>query len=124
ESLTLQLNAAARDSGVPVTILGVMVFGSPYAEDVESRRRMRYAVLSGLAERHYVPDNPGALGYIATAAEGDGVRVPEVVPYEWFTFEPPQLAPKEPKRGSLRKETSLKEIPPPRQKLLVLWLDE
>ena len=71
-SLTRQLEQATRDPGAKVTVLGVMVFGSPYAEDVETRRRMRYAVLSGLAARHDVPDNPGALGYIWTDAAATG----------------------------------------------------
>src|SRR5262245_10197113 len=65
-SLAGQLDEAIATPGTRVTILGVMVFGSPYAEDVELRRRMRYAVLSGLATRHYVPDNSAALGYIWT----------------------------------------------------------
>ncbi len=109
-SLTRQLHKVTEDIDTKVTILGVMVFGSPYAEDVEARRRMRYAVLSGLASRRYVPDNPGALGYIWTDVVADGARVPEVVPYEWFTAEPP------PRRG-------LKEVPR-KDKVLVLWLDE
>ena len=66
DSLTAQLERATKEGNSTVTVLGVMVFGTPYAEDVETRRRMRYAVLSGLAARNYVPDNPGALGYIWT----------------------------------------------------------
>jgi len=106
-ALGAQLAEAAAEPGAKVTILGVMVFGTPYAEDVEARRRMRYAVLSGLAARQYVPDSPGALGYFWTDT---GARAPEVVPYEWFTVEPP------PRRGA-------KEIPQ-RERVLVLWLDE
>ncbi len=114
ESLTAQLDAAGANPGARVTILGVMVFGTPYAEDVESRRRMRYAVLSGLAARHYVPDNPGALGYVLTEPEADRTRLPEVVPYEWFTAERPARGPKQIPR---------KEIPG-QERVLVLWLDE
>ena len=128
-SLGRQLDKVAGDPGAKVTILGVMVFGSPYAEDVETRRRMRYAVLSGLAARHYVPDNPGALGYIWTDAGATGARMPEVVPYEWFTAEAPRRARKDaarkesPERESPGKEITGKEIAR-KEKLLVLWLDE
>ncbi len=108
DSLTLQLERATKEGNPKVTVLGVMVFGTPYAEDVETRRRMRYAVLSGLAARHYVPDNPGALGYIWTEPTA-GARLPEVVPYEWFTAEP--------------SKRDAKQIPGG-EKLLVLWLDE
>ena len=108
DSLTGQLARATADGNPKVTVLGVMVFGTPYAEDVETRRRMRYAVLSGLAARHYVPDNPGALGYVWTEPAREA-RLPEVVPYEWFTAEP--------------SDHDLKELPRG-EKLLVLWLDE
>src|SRR5262245_16854571 len=67
-TLARQIEGAIATPGARVTILGVMVFGSPYAEDVELRRRTRYAVLSGLAARRYVPDNSGALGYVWTDA--------------------------------------------------------
>jgi hypothetical protein len=134
-SLTGQLRKAIEERGDKVTILGVMVFGSPYAEDVEARRRMRYAVLSGLAARHYVPDNPGALGYVWTdagpAAKVDAdaadaaagrVRMPEVVPYEWFTAEGPQHDMKQIEHKQVKAE--LKAVPTPKEKLLLLWLDE
>ena len=126
-SLAAQVQRAG--DGGKVTILGVMVFGSPYAEDVESRRRMRYAVLSGLAARRYVPDSPGALGYVwtdsgvtdlhATGAGAGRPRMPEVVPYEWFTAEPHRRGLKE----IAQREIPQKEIPR-KDKLLVLWLDE
>ncbi len=126
-SLAAQVQRAG--DGGKVTILGVMVFGSPYAEDVESRRRMRYAVLSGLAARRYVPDSPGALGYVwtdsgvtdlhATGAGAGRPRMPEVVPYEWFTAEPHRRGLKE----IAQQEIPQKEIPR-KDKLLVLWLDE
>src|SRR5262245_33599946 len=143
EKLAAQLDKAIATPGARVTILGVMVFGSPYAEDVELRRRTRYAVLSGLAGRHYVPDNPGALGYVWTdvawsedQSTGDPwtfaawtddeprkvppkrVRLPEVVPYEWFTLERPRGS-----KGEARRQAAQKEIPGS-EKVLVLWLDE
>lgn len=133
-SLAAQLERASQD-GARVTVLGVMVFGSPYAEDVETRRRMRYAVLSGLAARHYVPDNAGALGYVwtdagagagadADAGAGDA-RLPEVVPYEWFTAEPPRrIGRKEVAPAGIPHKEVPQEAPLPKDRLLVLWLDE
>jgi len=142
-TLARQLDEAIATPGARVTLLGVMVFGSPYAEDVELRRRMRYAVLSGLAARHYVPDNSGALGYVWTEdawtktapAEDAGqvstrtgddpkeieakrIRLPDVVPYEWFTLERPRAA-----KAESRKQAALKEIQA-QDKVLLLWLDE
>ena len=140
EKLTAQIDNAIATPGARVTILGVMVFGSPYAEDVELRRRTRYAVLSGLAARRYVPDNSGALGYMWTGegpsaqdapiiaadtkaepkeAQPKQLRLPPVVPYEWFTLERPQRGSK----AESRQQAALKEIPA-QDKVLVLWLDE
>jgi len=45
-------------------VLPVLVFGGPYAEDAEQRRRTRYAVLSGLREAGFEPDNSRNIGYI------------------------------------------------------------
>jgi hypothetical protein len=67
QKLTQQVSNALGNAGTQrIAVLGVLVSGLPYAEDTETRRRTRYAVLSGLAARGYVPDNPGALGYIWT----------------------------------------------------------
>ena len=41
-----------------------MVFGGEYAENVEMRRRSRYAVLSALAEEGFSPDRPDQLEYL------------------------------------------------------------
>ena len=45
-------------------IMPVLVFGGPYAEDAEQRRRTRYAVLSGLREAYFEPDTSRSIGYI------------------------------------------------------------
>lgn len=57
-------NWIARDKNRQRLVMPVMVFGGPYAEDAEQRRRTRYAVLSGLREAGYAPDNSRSLGYI------------------------------------------------------------
>jgi hypothetical protein len=47
-----------------ITVLGVMVPGGAYAEDIEDRRRTRYAVLSGLAVKEYAPEDREHIGYV------------------------------------------------------------
>jgi len=46
-----------------ITVLGVMVFGGSSVDNVESRRRTRYAVLSGLAVKGYAPQDAEHIGY-------------------------------------------------------------
>lgn len=47
-----------------IVVLGVMVSGGPYAEDVERRTRYRYAVLSALGELDYSPEDSEHIGYL------------------------------------------------------------
>ena len=47
----------------PELHLFVMAPGTPYAEDVENRRRQRYAVVTALAELDYVPKSADRIGY-------------------------------------------------------------
>jgi len=79
----------AGDGGV--FVVAVMLFGGPYAEQVESRRRLRYAVLAGLQSRGFVPSDNEHLGYFYPY-DGSGLRngLPETVPFE--TFERPANA--------------------------------
>ena len=51
-----------------IVVLGVMVSGGPYAEDVEARTRYRYAALSALGELDYVPDDSEHIGYLENLA--------------------------------------------------------
>ena len=77
-----------------LTILAVMVPGGPYAENAESRRRTRYAVVSGLRTKEFVPDNEDHLGYFRIdSVDGDTLREPNcdnkaddafLVPFERF----------------------------------------
>ncbi|MFO1433800.1 MAG: hypothetical protein U1F76_27510 [Candidatus Competibacteraceae bacterium] len=66
-----------------VTVLGVMVNAGPYAEYAESRRRMRYAVLAGLANENYVPEDGEHIGYIQESNNGSP-KLPEIIPFEWL----------------------------------------
>ena len=72
-----------------VLLMPVLIRDEPYSEAAESRRRVRYAVLSGLEAAGYVPETPEALGYIDTCwnaqdhLEARGSRK-VVAAYEWF----------------------------------------
>jgi len=117
ESLAKQI---VKKDTKEVTVLGVMVFGGPYAKDAERRIRSRYATLSALAALDYVPDNAECLGYIKIDRNNDATKclpedetkclpedetkcLPEIVPYEWFVL------------GSKSEHN---------RKILVLWLDD
>jgi len=67
-----------------VTVLGMMVPGQSYFEDTETRRRLRYALLSGLERVGFTPDDPEHIGFIEAARS----RVPtffSILPFEWVT---------------------------------------
>jgi hypothetical protein len=85
--------AIARDGVKEFAVVGAMVFGTNYAEDIETRRRYRSAVIAGLLQLGYRPENPDAIGYVWMPSVSDkevsaGVRLPEVVPFEWFERQP------------------------------------
>ncbi|HQR20477.1 MAG TPA: hypothetical protein PLE54_11750 [Burkholderiaceae bacterium] len=85
-----ELQRQARLSGDSgVFVVAVMLFGGPYTEQVESRRRMRYAVLAGLQARGYVPGDNEHLGYFYPyGGLGPKYGLPETVPFESFEREP------------------------------------
>jgi len=69
-------------------VLAVMVSGGPYAEQVEGRRRTRYAVLAGLKARGFVPADSEHLGYFfLTDDKTDRHDSSPVVPFESFRME-------------------------------------
>src|SRR5262249_7268744 len=88
-----------------VVVLGVMVLGGPDIENAEHRRRTRYAVLSGLSQEHFVPDNPEYIGY---------VQLPSAAP-----LRETQLLP-----GGVMPFESLHDQGLPQHSILVLWLAE
>jgi hypothetical protein len=95
-----------------VMVLGALVPGAPYADDVENRRRIRYAVLAGLFEQHFVPENNEHIGYVSIADFFAETPHPhEIAAYEWFNRE--EWFDKE-------RSTSAE----PRSRVLVLWLDQ
>jgi hypothetical protein len=107
DSLAKQIIEKASENEVEeVIVLGVMVFGGPYAENAERRIRSRHATLSALGVLGYVPENAEHLGYIEIRQdENNGIEewLPEFVPYEWFV----QKSESKPKRT-----------------ILLLWLDD
>ena len=68
-----------------VTILGVMVFGAPYAEETEDRLRRRYAVLTGLGQRGFVPDDPEHLDFMRIDDGSAEISMANIMPFEWFS---------------------------------------
>jgi hypothetical protein len=69
-----------------VLVLGAMVPGAPYADDIETRRRIRYAVLAGLHRASFVPVNSEHVGYISLAGIYQGEPSPghDIAAYEWL----------------------------------------
>ncbi|MFO1101611.1 MAG: hypothetical protein U1E20_01755 [Methylocystis sp.] len=88
-------------------VLPVMVSGTPYAEDVEFRRRLRYAIVSGLARKKFQPADAQHIDYYSVCVTGpDKKSVKMVVPYEWFE-----------RQSSPEESTGV-------QNVLALWINE
>ncbi len=82
-ALACSIIGAHKTSGnKAITVIGVMFFGGPYAEDIEFRMRTRYAVVSGLAVKNYFPDDAEHIGYFSNSTPTK--FLPEKVPFEWF----------------------------------------
>lgn len=90
-----------------VIVLGIMVFGGPYAEDAESRLRMRYAALSALGRMEFVPEDSQHIDFFEFEIDGIGDsnkgKHDFTIPFEWFS-------------KSSEKESS--------QAVLLLWLND
>ena len=120
--LECQIN---KDVKSKVHILTVMVPGSIYAEDHETRIRSRYALVTALSKAGYIPRDSEHIGYmdfsglcksalkkgLTTVSRDNNADIkycdwPATIPYEWFKLEN-------------------KDIGGPTEKsVLVLWLDE
>ncbi len=76
--------AATTDHRAPL-VLAVMVRGGAYADSVESRRRARYAVLAGMQQFGYTPEDSAHLGYVLPHnAIGERAPLPDFIAYEWL----------------------------------------
>jgi hypothetical protein len=75
--------------GETILVLPVMIFGGPYAEDAEDRRRNRYAVLSNLIDSGYQPVYSRGLGFARFGnAENQRQGLPRLIPFErWDRIE-------------------------------------
>lgn len=97
-----------------VFVVAVMLYGGPYAEQVESRRRMRYAVLAGLQSRGFYPSDNEHLGYFYPyGGEGPAKGVPETIPFETF----------ERKRRPMGLRDERSDDACEKCRVVVLWLD-
>ncbi len=114
EALRSQINTYLGQAGSEnkkLIVMGVMVFGGPYAEYREWRLRSRYAAISALGRAGYGPDDSEHIGYfepheMTQSAVGDAKwPLPRRIPYEWF--------------NSIQRQDT--ESRPP---LLLLWLDD
>src|ERR1700722_9317911 len=71
-----------------VLMIGAIVSGAPYAADIETRRRARYAVLAGLYRSGYMPLNNQHVGYVHLAKfYKDPTRANDLAAFEWFVSE-------------------------------------
>ncbi|QCY12099.1 hypothetical protein [Pseudomonas sp. MPC6] len=97
-------------------IMVALVEGGPYADEIERRRRMRYALLAGFKNSHRVPDQEQYIHCLRLAAN----LSPDAphssgfvdVPYEIFVsnpFDPP---------------TALEGQSPPPDRTIVFWLKQ
>jgi len=116
-----RLAGQIRRRNSSVVIMPVIVYGGPYVEDAENRRRTRYAVVSGLGRWEFAPEDARHVGYVETAsrvrrectdsssydptgeARCEGTVMPPYIPYEWFSRATPTDS---------------------REDVLLLWLDE
>jgi hypothetical protein len=100
----LAQSARLRAHG-PLLVIGAMVPGEPYADDMETRRRTRYAVLAGLFSSGYAPDDIDHIGYANVSLPSEPATR-DIAAYEWFHGESPA--------GTGAKAVAV----------LVLWLDQ
>ncbi|MDO9105248.1 MAG: hypothetical protein Q7U57_09835 [Methylovulum sp.] len=121
ESIQAQISAKKSNNRLKkLDVIAVMLPGDPYFEDNESRRKLRYAVLSGFdAALRYMPENFNHIEYFQTYATqkttGDNKEqnFRHRVAYEWMVYKPSEYT--EPPEENERRY----HRPP----VLVLWLN-
>jgi hypothetical protein len=92
-----------------IDVLAVMLPGDPYFEDSESRRKVRYAVLSGFnAALRYMPEDHSHIHFFSPE-EAKHSRVA----YEWMVYKP----------TNHKKSPKDNERPYQKPPVLVLWLN-
>lgn len=121
ESLSFEKSTSSEKSSSSqnpkLMIMPVMVHGGAYAEDVENRRRRRYAVLSAMAKKDYQLADAGNIGYFqfphhhksCDAGAAGNTNSCFVVPYEWLRHD---------------SADDSQDSSDSRPWILLLWLDE
>ncbi|WP_374090381.1 hypothetical protein [Methylomicrobium lacus] len=89
-------------------VIGAMVHGGASPEQMENRRRTRYAVLAALNKHRYVPSDPEHIGYIKVGTP------PKACPQSF----PPMAF----ERFELDKQTAGNQRPETPRNILLLWL--
>jgi hypothetical protein len=110
-----QLSPLSADQQTP-DIMVALVEGGPYADEVERRRRIRYALLAGFKNSHRVPDQEQYI-HCLRLASNLSVDAPQKgayvdAPYEVFMsnpFDPP---------------TATEGMPAPPDRTIVFWLKQ
>jgi hypothetical protein len=104
-----------EESTVP-DIMVALVEGGPYADEVERRRRIRYALLAGFKNSHRVPDQEQYIQCLKLPADLSTDSPSETnftdIPYEMFVdnpFDPP---------------TDPQDKPLPPKRTIVFWLKQ
>ncbi|SMF95902.1 hypothetical protein SAMN02949497_3279 [Methylomagnum ishizawai] len=100
-------------------VIAVMLPDGHYFEEAETRRRLRYAVLSGFdAAKRYQSDEPEHIHYVYFSLGKD--KESKAI-YEWMTYKPVG----EHENRPPAKNEELKEISKPdHPSILVLWLNQ
>lgn len=93
-------------------IVPVMVNGGAYSENIEDRRRRRYAVLSAMAKQDYRLSDAENIGYFEFPSYYVSGVPRLVLPYEWLQYNMTH--------STADSTPSVKSQPP----ILLLWLDE
>lgn len=104
----VEIRAVPPPTATPPTVMVALVRGSAYADEVELRRRIRYAILAGLKTSRRVPLDESHIRCLWQWIAGKAVELP----YETFgpdLFDPP---------------LTIDEIPDPAAHTVVFWLKE
>ena len=101
-----RLAGELKSSLAKTVVLPVMVPGGRHGEDVEGRRRVRYAVVAAMSKLGFTPADAEHVGFYRSPPSAvPELELPKVVPWEWFMKTRPSVL-----------EADAKQV-------LVLWLD-
>jgi len=105
-------------------ILPVFLPGTDYPEDVETRLRLRNAVVSALAVSGYIPEDGGDIRCFSTPwPVKPAGTLDRVMPFEWYRFVSPETADKFP-RDNLSSLTHIDMKGNSPDRVAVIWVDE